>query len=144
MRPFLSLPPPPTPPFRLRNAINFWMRRSAKKTQHATRVNEISTQVKAWATDGKKAKMCTARPGWQTMSLRVGKYKKTNTKIYLGDLCNVLDVNVDAGLVKGERRGSSVVDARCRSSEERGSQRLFRSSPPTPPHFHQPAQSSRW
>lgn len=86
----------------LRNAINFWMRRSAKKTQHATRVNEISTQVKAWATDGKKAKMCTARPGWQTMSLRVGKYKKTNTKIYLGDLCNVLDVNVDAGLVKVE------------------------------------------
>ena len=86
----------------LRNAVNFWMRRGQKNRAHASRVGEISEQVKDWAASGKPAKMCTARPGWQTMSLRVGKYKKTSTNIYLGDLCNVLDVNTEAGLVKVE------------------------------------------
>lgn len=34
-------------------------------------------QIQEWAERGGKEKLCTARPGWQTMSLRVGKCTST-------------------------------------------------------------------
>jgi Delta24-sterol reductase len=51
--------------------------------------------VKAWADSGVEGTMCTARPGWQTMSLRIGKYKKTsrNIRIDLYDISEVDTVN---------------------------------------------------
>jgi hypothetical protein len=49
-------------------------------------------QVKEWAESGAKGTMCTARPGWQTMSLRIGKYKTTSRNIKL-DLADILEVD---------------------------------------------------
>jgi hypothetical protein len=48
--------------------------------------------VKAWADSGVDGTMCTARPGWQTMSLRIGKYKKTSRNIRI-DLYDILEVD---------------------------------------------------
>ena len=40
---------------------------------HKKKVEKIQHAVRLWNEDGKKTKMCTGRPGWMTMSLRVGK-----------------------------------------------------------------------
>ena len=60
-------------------------------------------QVKRWKADGAKRLMCTSRPGYQTVSLRVGKYKKTHHKISInlgkakanarGDIAGWLEIN---------------------------------------------------
>ncbi len=62
--------------------------------KHSQRVADIVAQIKKWGESGGKTKMCTARPGWQAMSLRAGKYKKTyeNVKINLHD---ILEINVE-------------------------------------------------
>lgn len=48
-------------------------------------------QVREWRKEGSKMYMCTGRPGWLTVSLRVGKYKKThkNIKINMMDILEV-------------------------------------------------------
>lgn len=48
-------------------------------------------QVREWRKDGSRTHMCTGRPGWLTVSLRVGKYKKThrNIQIHMMDILEV-------------------------------------------------------
>ena len=41
---------------------------------HDSKVNEIQKQVKEWYAGGRRTLMCTARSGWLTVSLRIGKY----------------------------------------------------------------------
>lgn len=38
--------------------------------------------------------MCTSRPGWATVSLRLGKYKKNMKKIHI-NLMDILEVDFD-------------------------------------------------
>ena len=45
--------------------------------------------------------MCTARPGWQNISFRRGKYKKTLTNIEI-NLIDILDVNTERKVVRVE------------------------------------------
>ncbi len=54
----------------------------------------IFLQVREWNEQGRKTPMCTARPGWQTISFRQPKYKKTlfNVKVNLMD---VLEINTE-------------------------------------------------
>ena len=74
----------------IRNKISFWINRAPKK--HTLRVTQIQEQVAQWEekTD-KKVPMCTARPTWQTMSLKHGRYKKKfyNVNVDLGDVLKV-------------------------------------------------------
>lgn len=49
-------------------------------------------QVREWRKDGGKAYMCTGRPGWLTVSLRVGKYKKTHKNIQI-NMMDILEVD---------------------------------------------------
>lgn len=49
-------------------------------------------QVREWRNDGSKAYMCTGRPGWLTVSLRVGKYKKTHKNIQI-NMMDILEVD---------------------------------------------------
>lgn len=56
----------------VRNSIAFAMRETAPQ-KHDERVRSVQQQVKDWAKEGRGRKMCTARPGWQAMSLRQGK-----------------------------------------------------------------------
>lgn len=45
--------------------------------------------------------MCTGRPGWLTMSLRIGKYKKTLKNITI-NLMDILDVDTERQVVRVE------------------------------------------
>lgn len=51
-------------------------------------------QVREWKKEGSKRYMCTGRPGWLTVSLRVGKYKKTHKNIMI-NLMDVLEVDTE-------------------------------------------------
>ena len=76
--------------------ISFWIARIAApfvKGQHQRRVQAIQTEIKQWQADGCKTKLCSARPGWKAMSLRIGKYKSTSTGITVNHLSNILEVN---------------------------------------------------
>lgn len=49
-------------------------------------------QVREWRKEGGKTHMCTGRPGWLTVSLRVGKYKKTHKNIMI-NMMDILEVD---------------------------------------------------
>ena len=50
-------------------------------------------QISDWRKEGAKTHMCTGRPGWLTVSLRVAKYKKTNKNIMI-NMMDILDVDI--------------------------------------------------
>ncbi|MCP6559406.1 FAD-dependent oxidoreductase, partial [Klebsiella pneumoniae] len=50
---------------------------------------------------GSKTFMCTGRPGWLTVSLRVGKYKKTHKNIMI-NLMDILEVDTKNQIVRVE------------------------------------------
>lgn len=56
------------------------------------KVSISAFQVREWKKEGGKAYMCTGRPGWLTVSLRVGKYKKTHKNIKI-NMMDILDVD---------------------------------------------------
>lgn len=66
------------------------------EAQHTKRVQKLQDAVLQWQKDGRKNKMCSSRPGWATMSLRVGNYKKTSTQIPVMHLCNIVNVDLEA------------------------------------------------
>lgn len=59
--------------FYVRNWIAVTLRAAPK--QHAARVAKVQAQVAAWAERKDGTRLCTARPGYLTTSLRIGKYK---------------------------------------------------------------------
>lgn len=81
----------------LRAWIIFKMNSAPK--MHNQRVKEIQEQIKSWR--GDDGKMCTSRPGWTTVSLRLGKYKKNMKKIKIG-LMDVLDVDTEKKVIRLE------------------------------------------
>lgn len=70
--------------------------------KHDTKVAKVQKQVQQWNKDGRPVPMCTARPGWKVMSLRVGKYKKTHRAIDVSALDNIIGVDEEAQLVNVE------------------------------------------
>lgn len=85
--------------FYVRNKIVFRLRSAPR--QHDARVKDVQRQIAAWASSGSKQKLCTARPGWQNMSFRRGKYKKTHFNVSV-NLIDILEVNTDAKTVRCE------------------------------------------
>jgi FAD/FMN-containing dehydrogenase len=76
--------------------VSFWMARLWEpfaKQQHDTRVRGVQAQVKEWIARGSPNKLCSARPGWKTMSLRIGKYKSSSTGISVGHLSHILKID---------------------------------------------------
>lgn len=51
-------------------------------------------QVREWRKEGGRTYMCTGRPGWLTVSLRVGKYKKTHKNIKI-NMMDILEVDTE-------------------------------------------------
>ena len=51
--------------------------------------------------DGCRMHMCTARPGWMAVSLRIGKYKKTMRNIRV-NLVDVLEVDTEQRIMRVE------------------------------------------
>lgn len=78
--------------------VSFLMSTSAK---HDAKVANVQKQVQQWNKDGRPMPMCTARPGWKVMSLRVGNYKKTHRAIDVS-LDNIIGVDEEAMLVHVE------------------------------------------
>ncbi|TKS75063.1 Delta(24)-sterol reductase [Collichthys lucidus] len=68
---------------------------------HDQRVRDIQRQVREWRKDGSKTYMCTGRPGWLTVSLRVGKYKKTHKNIMI-NMMDILEVDTEKQVVRVE------------------------------------------
>ncbi|XP_002130771.2 delta(24)-sterol reductase-like isoform X1 [Ciona intestinalis] len=68
--------------------------------QHAARVKQVQQQVRNFK-HGKGRKMCTGRPGWATVSLRLGKYKKDMHKIHI-NLMDILEVDTQRKIVRLE------------------------------------------
>uniref|UniRef100_A0A8C1AEK7 Delta(24)-sterol reductase n=1 Tax=Cyprinus carpio carpio TaxID=630221 RepID=A0A8C1AEK7_CYPCA len=69
--------------------------------QHDQRVRDIQRQVREWKKEGGKKHMCTGRPGWLTVSLRVGKYKKTHKNIMI-NMMDILEVDTKRQVVRVE------------------------------------------
>lgn len=61
-----------------------WLHSAPKA--HTQSVDAVRRQILEWQADqkaGKRQQMCTARPGWMNMSLRVPKYKATHKNVEL-------------------------------------------------------------
>ncbi|CAJ0955925.1 unnamed protein product, partial [Mesorhabditis belari] len=90
--------------FNLYYAIRNWLIfniQSAPKA-HDRKVGLIQKQVRDWATGDRKAKMCTARPGWLTMSFRFPAYKAKMTQIRTDRLIDILEVDTTNHLIRVE------------------------------------------
>ncbi|XP_072173012.1 delta(24)-sterol reductase-like [Diadema setosum] len=83
----------------LRNWVIFKLSSAPKMHEH--RVRDIQAQVRKWNADKSQQLMCTGRPGWQTISLRVAKYKKTHRKIFI-NLVDILDVDTERQVMRVE------------------------------------------
>lgn len=83
----------------LRSEIIF--RLSSAPTAHGAKVKSIQRQVRQWRETGMSTKMCTARPGWQTMSFRKPMYKKSMFQIKC-NLVDILEVDTDKQTVRVE------------------------------------------
>ncbi|XP_013414441.1 delta(24)-sterol reductase [Lingula anatina] len=74
----------------VRNWIVFKLNSAPKL--HDKKVQDVQRQVKQWASDGCQTQMCTARPGWMTVSFRQGLYKRTMRNINV-NLIDILEVD---------------------------------------------------
>lgn len=83
--------------------IRAWLvfRMCSAPKQHDQRVRDIQKQVRQWRAEGGQTYMCTGRPGWLTVSLRVGKYKKTHKNIMI-NLMDILEVDTKRQIVRVE------------------------------------------
>ncbi|KAJ1530360.1 hypothetical protein ONE63_005272 [Megalurothrips usitatus] len=74
---------------------------SSAPHKHASKVAAVAEQVRRWRAEGGREPMCTARPGWQTMSFRHAKYKKTMFTVNL-NLVDILELDAEKRTVRVE------------------------------------------
>ena len=63
-------------------------------SKHAEKVRHVQKQVREWKDQGSGRPMCTARPGWQTISPQNMDYKKRMHQIHV-NLVDVLDIDAN-------------------------------------------------
>lgn len=85
--------------FYTRSKIVFAM--SSAPTKHKEKVAEIQKQVRDYQVNGKGKGMCTARPGWQTISPQNMEYKAKMYPINV-NLVDILDINTEKRTVRCE------------------------------------------
>eukprot|EP00049_Salpingoeca_infusionum_P017619 m.353707 g.353707 ORF g.353707 m.353707 type:complete len:526 (+) comp16826_c0_seq1:209-1786(+) len=83
--------------FAIRNYINFRLGAMSDRSKqiHQDNVKVVKDALDQWAAEGKKTKLCSARPAWLAMSLRMGKYKKTFTGIPVQHLNHVVSMDLE-------------------------------------------------
>jgi hypothetical protein len=69
--------------------------------KHHERVAAIQERVGEWARQGKKVRMCTARPGWMTVSPRHALYKKTLFTVEC-ELSDILELDTKKRILRVE------------------------------------------
>ena len=83
-----------------RNRVVFWLNSAPGK--HGQKVAVVQAQVRNWKDrTGGSIAMCTARPGWQAMSLKQGNYKKTHYRVKI-NLPDILEIDEQKGTVRVE------------------------------------------
>lgn len=82
-----------------RNRLVFMLR--SAPARHDERVINVQQQIKNWAAEGSDQKLCTARPGWFTMSDSVPGYKQTHRNIAV-NLYDILEVDETRRVVRVE------------------------------------------
>jgi len=70
-------------------------------TKHLQKVKEVQRQVREWKDSGSNQPMCTARPGWQTISPQNMDYKKRMHQVRI-NLVDILDINTHKMTVRCE------------------------------------------
>nr|XP_045626096.1 delta(24)-sterol reductase-like isoform X2 [Procambarus clarkii] len=68
-------------------------RLSSAPRHHESRVKDVQRQVREWHASGQDVPMCTARPGWQTISFREGAYKKKFYKVAI-NMVDILEIDI--------------------------------------------------
>ncbi|KAH9499915.1 Delta(24)-sterol reductase [Bulinus truncatus] len=64
-------------------------------------VSVVYDAIRKWNESGRKSRMCTARPGWATMSFRRGLYKNSLHNIEI-NLIDILEVDTNKQIVRVE------------------------------------------
>lgn len=83
-----------------RNKLIFWLNTAPEK--HPQKVARVQQQVQDWRQKtGGAVPMCTARPGWQAMSLKQGNYKKTHYPVNV-NLQDILEIDLEKATVRVE------------------------------------------
>lgn len=85
--------------FYMRNRIIFAL--NSAPTSHAKKLRDIQKQIRKYHASGSQAGMCTARPGWQTVSPQNMNYKNKMFGIHL-NLVDILEVDVERKVVRCE------------------------------------------
>jgi len=85
--------------FYARSKIVFALSSAPKK--HKEKVADIQKQVREYQTDGDGKGMCTARPGWQTISPQNMEYKNKMYPIKI-NLVDILEIDTDRRTVRCE------------------------------------------
>ena len=84
-----------------RTRINFLVCSSNSNLRHDQKVQEVQDQVEAWKASGCDQPMCTARPGWQSITLQQQHYKKRMYNIKI-DMPDILDIDTEKKIVTVE------------------------------------------
>lgn len=82
-----------------RNWVIFKLNSAPK--QHDAKVKHVQDQIVEWNKNGRKTQMCTARPGWQTISFRRGIYKDKLKQIEV-NLVDILEIDTNRKIVRVE------------------------------------------
>ena len=68
---------------------------AAAQARHASNVDAIASQIRAWNDAGRPKRLRTSRPNWQSMSLKLGSNKGECHLIKVAHLDEILEVDVD-------------------------------------------------
>ncbi|XP_021966080.2 delta(24)-sterol reductase [Folsomia candida] len=63
---------------------------------HARKLKHAQEQISTWNKNGRRTKLCTGRPGWQSMCLRTPAYKDSMTGIDLSKLDDIIQIDEEA------------------------------------------------
>jgi len=85
--------------FAMRSFIIFKLNSAPQK--HLEKVRNIQNQIKEWRDSGMLKPMCTARPGWQTISPQNMAYKSRMHGIHI-NLVDILEIDVQKRTVRCE------------------------------------------
>ena len=78
--------------------LHVWLTKSDPRA-HDTRVASVQRAVERWAKSDRSKRMCSARPGWQTLSPRHAQFKKDMHTVDLSKLNCIVEMNPSKGTV---------------------------------------------
>ena len=70
-------------------------------SRHDDKVKNVQRQIEEWMASGSDQPMCTARPGWQSITLQQQHYKKRMYNIHI-DLPDILEIDEENKFVRVE------------------------------------------